>query len=330
MTLSYITYISQKIKVNFTKLMYFFYSLLLIFLISCSSLKKGNESQGSKTSPVSAQDISLFEKAFNDLGNKKHSSAIPIFEKLAKKYRGQDLEWTSLYNLASAYKELNQCEKAESIYQKLMPLVDKHLPLKSHIYLSLSYVYECLGQFENTLITLKEGLQYSTPHSKDINLIEYPARLALAYIRMDEDKTGLKLQKTLYANMEVIKKTFRISSAADKNFSRYFYIIGRSHINSSYIKLPSFLKMLSYYQTYLTQSILLNIDPWSDHSQKELENIYFKMWLALKKERNKKIYNNKIKKNLKALKNIADSSKNKTLLSIYTKLQLKTLSLLEN
>ena len=330
MTLSYIIYISQKTKINFTKSMYFFYSLLFLFLVSCSSLKKEEQGRKLKTNPISEQDISLFEKAFKDLGNKHYLSAIPTFEKLAEKYRGQDLEWTSLYNLASAYKELNQCEKAESIYQRLMPLLDKYLQLKSHIYLSLSYVYECLGQAENTLIALKDGIQYTKVHSRDTNLIEYPARLALAYIRMDEDQTGLKMQKTLYANMEVRKKTFRISSAADKKFSRYFYIIGRSHIRPSSIKLHSFLKMLSYYQTYLTQSILLNAGQWSDESKEELENIYNKMWIALKKEKKKKIYNVKIKKNLKALENIAHSSKNKTLLSIYTKINLKTLSLLEN
>lgn len=308
--------------------MYFFYSLLFVFLVSCSSLKKGEQGRELKTSPISEQDMSLFEKAFKDLGNKQYTSAIPIFEKLAEKYRGQDLEWTSLYNLANAYKELNQCEKAESIYQRLMPLVDKHSQLKSHIYLSLSYVYECLGQAENTLITLKQGLQYTSAHSKDIHLIEYPARLTLAYIRMDEDQMGLKMQKTLYANMEMIKKTFRISSAADKNFSKYFYIIGRSHIRPSSIKLHSFLKMLSYYQTYLTQSILLNAGQWSDESKAELENIYNKMWIALKKEKKKKIYKTEIKKKLKALEDIARSSKNDTLFSTYTKIRLKTLSLL--
>ena len=186
--------------------MYFFYFLLSLFLISCASLKK-EDSIKQKSIPVSKQDMSLFEKAFKDLGNKQYSLVIPIFEKLAKKYQGQDLEWASLYNLASAYKELNQCKKAESTYHRLIPKVEQYRHLKPRIYLSLSYVYECLGQPEKTLITLKEGINYMASDStEDIKLIEYPARLALAYIRMNEDKRGLDIQKTVYANMEAIKK----------------------------------------------------------------------------------------------------------------------------
>ena len=54
------------------------------------------------------------------------------------------------------------------------------------------------------------------------------------------------------------------------------------------------------------------------------------MWIALKKEKKKKIYKTKIEKNLKALENIARFSKNETLFSTYVRLKLKTLSLLEN
>ena len=310
--------------------MYFFYSLLFIFLISCTSLKKEDQNRERKEGPVSEQDISLFAKAFKDLGSKQYTSAIPVFEKLAEKYRGRDLEWTSLYNLASAYKEINQCEKAESTYQRLIPLVDKYIHLKARVYISLSYVYECMGDAENTLITLREGMRYTTVHSKDVGLIEYPARLSLAYIRMNEDKTGKSMQKTVYANMEKVKKMFRISTAADKNFSRYFYIMGRSHIRPSSIKLDSYLKMFSYYQTYLTQSILLNAGEWSYKSEEELKNIYNKMWGALKKQKNKKKYKIKVKKILKELENIVRSAKNEKLFSTYVKLMSKTLPLLEN
>ena len=260
-------------------IMYFFYLLLFVFFTSCTSLKKGGEAS-SKSMDIDPQDITLFESAFKDLGNEEYASVIPIFKKLAEKYRGRDLEWAALYNLASAYKEIGQCEKAENLYQLLLTKQEKLPHLKARIHLSLSYVYECLGQAEKTLIVLKEGEKYTNHLTEEIRLIEYPARLSMAYIRMDEDKVGLEIQKRLYQNMEMMKKIFRISSAADENFSRYFYIIGRSHVHSDYIQLRRFLKMLLYHQVYLTQSLLLGVGDWSVKAEKELGDLYRKCGLS--------------------------------------------------
>lgn len=304
--------------------MYFFYLSLFIFLVSCTSLKKSDDSPFSQPINISPEDITLFEDAFKDLGEGNYPRVIPIFNKLAKKYRGQGLEWAALYNLASAYKELNQCEKAESIYQSLIPKTEKLPHLKSRTYLSLSYVYECLGKTEKTLITLKEGIQYSHHLTQDIRLVEYPARLSIAYIRLNEDKRGLKIQKEVYQNLETIKKTFRISSAADENFSRYFYVIGRSHVRSNHIQLPIFLKMFLYYQAYLSQSFLLKAGKWSVLAEKEIGELYRKMWNGLKKQKDKATYQDQVRKILNQLKNIVRTSKSKKLETIYLNLRKKT------
>ena len=324
-----ITYIVYIVKMKILKLICFFCLPLCIFLTSCTSLKKGNSSSVSKSANIDPQDITLFEEAFKNLGEENYARALPIFEKLAKKYQGWDLEWAALYNMASSYKELKQCERAENIYQTLLSRKNLPLHLKPHIYLSLSYTYECLGQKTNTLIALREGRQYLNHLPVDIRLIEYPARLSLAYIRMDEDQTGLKMQKQVYQNLEIVKKTFRISSAADKNFSQYFYIIGRSYIRTDHIQLHQFLKMFLYYQAYLTQSVLLNSGKWSIKAERELGDLYRKMWVALKKQKNKKVYQPSVKKVLNQLKNIERNSKDKRIRYIYLNLRKKTLAYLE-
>lgn len=304
--------------------MYFFYLLLFASLVSCSSLKKSKDPSFSKSANISQEDVALFEEAFHNLGDGNYSAVIPVFNKLATKYRGHDLERAALYNLASAYKELNQCEKAEAIYQSLITKTQKQLHLKPRIYLSLSYVYECLGKPEETLIALKDGMPYIHYLTEDVQLIEYPARLSLAYIRVNEDKKGLQIQKTVYQNLERLKKNFRISSAADEGFSRYFYIIGRSHVRPDNIQLSLFLKMFSYYQAYLTQSILLKSGKWSVQSEKELGDLYRKMWAELKKQKDKKMHKKQIKKLLNQLKDIARTSKNKKMETIYLNLRKKT------
>ena len=300
----------------------------LMLLMSCASLKKEGESDSSKATNIDPQDIILFEKAFHDLGRKKYHSVIPVFQKLANKYHKQDLEWAALYNLASAYKEIKQCEKAEKIYRKLLPKTKKHIHLKSRIYLSLSYVYECLGQMEQSLIALKEGLPYIRHLESDLRLIEYPARLALAYMRMSEDQTGMQLQKEVYRNLENTKKSFRVSSAADENFARYFYTIGKSHVKPEFVQLDTFLKIFPYHQTYLTQSLLLQDGKWSIKAEKELGDLYRKMWRGLKKQNNKKKYTASVKKALKQLKDISEKSKNKKMKNIYFGLRKKTKSYL--
>ncbi|MDE0118416.1 MAG: hypothetical protein OXM55_00210 [Bdellovibrionales bacterium] len=304
--------------------MYFFYLLIFTLFTSCTSLKKEKE-VSSKLGNIDPQDLTLFESAFEDLGNEEYASVIPIFKNLAEKYRGQDLEWAALYNLASAHKEVGQCKEAENIYQRLLAKKGTLPHLKARIYLSLSYVYECLGQAEKTLIALKEGEKYINYLTEDIRFIEYPARLSMAYIRMDEDKTGLKIQKKVYQNMEMMKKVYRINSAADENFARYFYIVGRSHVHSDHIQLRRFLKMLFYHQVYLTQSLLLEAGDGSVKAEKELGDLYCKMWSKLKRQKNKKTYQIQVTKILNQLKDISINSKSKKMRAIYTGLRKKTL-----
>ena len=303
--------------------MQFIYLFSLFFLISCTSLKKGDDSLAPGS--LNPKDRTLFETAFNYLGEERYKLAIPLLEKLSQKYQGQEMEWATLFNLALAYKETNQCEKAQKSYQYLLTKIKKLIHLKPRTYLALSYASECLSQPENTLFALKEGYTYINHLPMDVQLVEYPARLALAYIRAGEDKFGQKIAQQMYQNMEMLKKTFRISSAADKNFSRYFYIVGRSHVQVDHVNLKTFLKVFPYHQLYLTQSILLNTGEWSKKAEKELGDLYHTMWEGLKKQNNKKIYRAKVKKNLNQLKHIERTSKNKKMRDIYRGLRQKTL-----
>jgi len=249
-------------------------SLFFIILSNCSSLRTADTG---KTESIDPKDIMLFEATFKDLGEGYYTRVIPILKDLIKKYPGYDLEWLALYNLASAYKELSQCEKAKNIYLSLPAKTRTAPQLLPRIFLNLAYTYECLGKPEQTLIALKTGMKYAHYLPDESRLMEYPARLSLAYFRMNEQKTGEKLQQQTYNNLEILKTSFRITEATDKNFSRYFYTMGRSYILSNVIELKSFLKMMPYYQMYLSQSMLLSAGEWSIKSERELGNLYRKM-----------------------------------------------------
>ena len=299
-------------------------SLFFIIFSSCTSLNNTKSRQEN----IDPRDLMLFETAFKDLGDGHYIRVIPILKELAEKYPGFDLEWLALYNLASAYKELNQCEKARDIYRSLPDKTRKAPQLLPRIFLNLSYTYECLGKPEQTLIALKEGSKHSHYLPDEVRLVEYPTRLSLAYFRMNEEKTGKQLQQEAYKNLEILKKSFRITEATDKNFARYFYTMGRSHILSEFIQLESFLKMMSYYQIYLTQSLLLSIGQWSVEAERELGDLYRKMWFQLKKQKNKTAYSSAVLKVLNEFRNIARNGKNKKILNIYTTIRKKTMNIM--
>ncbi len=302
--------------------MKYFVFLLIFFNLSCISLNKQSETRSMRSAKnITIEDIERFESAFADLGEKRYGSVIPVFESLAKEYKNTDLEWAALYNLASAYKELNQCEKSENIYQNLLKRSKNNPHFKPRIYLLLAYTYECLGEAEKTLIALREGMKNSFSLTQDMKLIEYPARLSLAYFRLGEEEKGKEIQKQLYQNLKSRKKAFRITSATDKNFSRYFYIIGRSYIRPFSVQLNTFLKMIPYHQAYLIQSILLDAGKWSLRAEKELNHLYRKAWETLKKQKDKTPYFSQMKKNLNAIRNIAKNEKNKKIKNIYKSLR---------
>ena len=300
-------------------------SLFLIIFSNCTSLRTTDTKRPENVDP---KDIMLFETAFKDLGEGHYTRVIPILKELSQKYPGYDLEWLALYNLASAYKELNQCEKAKNIYRSLPDKTKAAPQLLPRIFLNLAYTYECLGKPVQTLIALKTGMKHTQYLPDESRLMEYPARLSLAYFRMNEQKTGEQLQQQTYKNLEILKKSFRITEATDKNFSRYFYTMGRSHILPDVIELKSFLKMMPYYQVYLSQSLLLSAGKWSAKAERELGNLYRKMWLQLKKQKNKTHYNQSVRKVLNDLRSIARNGKSKKILTIYTTLRKKTMDIM--
>ena len=298
------------------------YFLIILLCVSCSSL---NTSSSQKQ--AGPEDLIAFEQAFENLGQGFYNEAQAVFEKLALKYKGFDIENAALFNLASAYKELKKCEKAEAVYKKLLK---NKAPanLIPRIYLDMSYTYECLGRAEETLLALKQGLQYDKHLPPETKLIEYPARLSLAYFRMNESKIGQELQKNVYKNLEVLKKSFQIQTAGDKNFSKYFYIMGNSHITSRFIKLDSFLRAFPYYQVYLSQALLLSQNPWSAKAEAALGGIYRKLWQSLKKEKNKSVHKQSIKNILNEFRNIARNGQDKKINKIYLTIRRKTLTIL--
>ena len=287
--------------------------LLLCFIgfISCQTKQVKTNS----VSTVHSKDLLKLEEAFKDMNEGHYRRAALVFESLVNKYEGHTFKWAAVYNLAGAYKKLGQCDKAKTLYQQLIK--QSHFRIKAHSYLLLAYVYECLGDASSTLEILKAARPYMYVLSEEKRLIEYPARLALAYIRIGANHIGTDIQKQVHQNMEEIRKSSPVNAVIEQNFARYLYKMGESHIQPGKIELKKFLKMAVHYQFYLTQSVLLGASEWSLRAEKELKNIYQKIGMELKNQKNKTIYQKQLSKLLSYLKQMAQSENNKRMFLIY-------------
>ena len=299
--------------------------ILLFFLMGCSHVKHSKE----ETEPVSStkidpQDEAAFEQAFADMGRKQYGRAVTVFEKLADKYKNTHFYWPVLFNLTNTYKELNQCEKAASVGQKLIGENGAPVHLKARVYLHLAYMYECQNQPEQVLRVLQEGIKYNHFLTEGVRLVEYPGRLALAHIRLNQNKKGQEIYKQIYNNLDNMKKSFRVTSEIDKIFSHHFYMMGRSYAKAHHVQLKNFLKVFPYHQFYLTQSILLESGKWSEEAEKELISLYRKLWTGLKKQKDKSVYAQWVKKNLNELKMITRKGNTNTMNKVYAHLRRQT------
>ena len=298
--------------------------LILLFWLSGCVLSRVDTKKAAVLNP---QDLVQFEKAFQALGNRHFAKALPVFKTLADQYKNTDLGTAALYNLAGCYKGLGFCVQAVSRYKDLLNTAP--VKLKPRIYLQLSTAHECLGEVQLTLKVLKKGLLYIHLLPIEERLIEYPARLALAYLRAGDLKTGRHLQQQVHQNMEKIKNT-SVSSPGklEKNFARYFYLMGKTHIQPSKMNLKIFLNMAAYYQFYLVEGILLFSGHASGPAEQELGRLYRKIWLSLKQQTNKKPYEKPLTRLLTYLQKTSQTAQNKKLKLIARVLTKKTNQLL--
>ena len=194
----------------------------LCLCVACVSAKK-------KTSFKPSEDLEKasirMEQAMQDMEKGNYTSARVELKRLIQTYPGHGIKWAAVYNLASLYKKTGKCDKAKPLYEELIR--EPHSRLKAHSRFALSYVYECLGERKLILKTLQSLMPYTHLFSEEKRLIEYPARLALAYIRLGEFKIGKSIQKKAHQNMERIRRTSPATALTEKNFARSFIYYGR-------------------------------------------------------------------------------------------------------
>ena len=153
-------------------------------------------------------------------------------------------------------------------------------------------------------------------------MVEIPARLSIIYAQLDDHIQSMKFQNQAFNGIKKIKSPIKDPALLKSKGSEFFFIMGRSFSNPSYVSIKPYLLALPLHQIYLIQSFLLQDSFWSPLAKQELINLYEILWAVYKKipKNQKSLYKNKITKLMGDLQRIALESENSQLNKLKTKI----------
>ena len=265
--------------------------------------------------------MNQMEKALSLMKNKEFIKAGKLYDELSVSLKDSSSKILMLFNAGVSYKEAGKCNKAILRQRSVLDHSLKIPELKARSLLELSYIYECLGNNEMTLLILKDLKKFREALPLDWNQILYPARLALAFARMDDKKSADEYNSLSLKKVLDYRKIFSKDTQLTDYISRIFYLMGRSYVKKENIKADSFLSAFFYHQLFLLQSLFLKDKIWSKMAENELNLLFDKLSFSLtqlpKKEKEK--YKKIITKALKAGKALAEKEKSTKWINFYNK-----------
>lgn len=285
----------------------------LFFISHCVSNK-----QTITKSHFSGLEAQKLEQGFKFMEKEEFLKAGQLFDSLGLDLKNSPGQIVSLYNAGLAYKSAGLCKKALSRFRSVLNRSFKDFKVfKARSLLEISSIYECLGDTNLSLSSLKD-LEKFLSHLPIISQnILYPGRLSIAWANYGDAKQAetymsLSLQKILE-----YKKTFKSEKEMTSEISRLFYKIGRSHVKTEYIKTENFISSCFYHQVFLLQALFLKDPVWSPKAKKEISLLFKKLHFALSKEKDKKKYEAQVRKILNAGSSMIKKEKSKKWESFY-------------
>ena len=134
---------------------------------------------------LSQEQIEQMEQALSLMKKKEFIKAGSLYDQLSVSLKDSSAKILMLFNAGVSYKEAGACEKARLRQKSVLDHSFRIPDFKSRALLELSYIYECLGKTEIALLTLKDLEKFRKALPWDWNHILYPARLSLAFARLD-------------------------------------------------------------------------------------------------------------------------------------------------
>ena len=287
----------------------------LLFLMSCgSSQKRVSKSQ------MSGLQVQKLELAFKLVEKKQFIKAGKLYDSLSLNLKDSSAKILSLYNAGLAYKSAGDCEKALFRFRSVLDRSFKDFKdFQARALLEISFVYECLGQSDLSLSSLKDLEKTIHFLPFDVQKILYPARLCLAWARLG-DLNLAEAYKSLSLNQILeYKRSSQPEKKIKQEISRLFYLMGKSYVKKKYLKAENFIPSFVYHQIFLLQSLFLKDETWSPQAQEELNRLFDRLIVALSQTENKQLYKSKVERSLKIGSSLIKREKSKEWEGFYDK-----------
>ena len=304
---------------------YKFFILTLVFSTSCVSNKTVI-----KKSQLSSQQIQKLERGNQFMKSNHFLKAGQIYDSLSYSLKDSSAQILALYNAGIAYKSAGKCEQSLNRFRSVLKKsLKKFSRFKARALLEASFVYECLGQEDLSLSSLKDLERVLGELSFPSREILYPARLSIAWAKNGNTKQAEVYQSLSLNNLLEYQKNFKNKDQLKEEISRLFYLMGKSFDNKKTLKPQSFISSFFYHQLFLLQSLFLKNEPWSNLAQKELTTLFDTLFYILSESKQAQKYKKTLESAFKAGSSMIENEQNSEWLSFYKKQSKRILNLYE-
>jgi len=238
----------------------FGFVVALLLGISCQSTSKHQ---------LSSRQIKILNQAVLYVQEGQFLEAAHLYDKLSKELKNKPIEAMMLFSSGSNYRSLGDCNTSVARYRRMLEKSLNQPYLKARGLIEISYSYECIGDIESSLLSLKDAENLKRHLPLEVRQILHPSRLSLAYASLGQAKKANQYKMQVLINILKFKNQYKSS----KDMSRMFFLMGKSY-RAKFVSDPSFLKSFPYHQIYLLQSVFLKDDKWSLKSKRELEFLF--------------------------------------------------------
>ncbi|MCB0356631.1 MAG: hypothetical protein KDD40_06470 [Bdellovibrionales bacterium] len=266
---------------------FFLYTMFIMMTgLGCASLfgTKGSDDQVSEKQKVEEKEnLQLFDQANKYLDAKKYDLAIKQYETILHKSPSTSFETLILFNLGTAYEGKGDCRGAGRSFRKVVKIANQNQKkLQAESLFRLALAYECIGNDEKTITTLKDLELRKEWISAEVAFAELPAKLASAYARKDNSAEANKYYKMAEKGLAQMTAMRMDPKKKQEMMARTLYSMGtikhRYFIKKNQLK---YVKNLEYVQKYLLKSVELNHSLWSPRAAESLLQAYDNIWLLL-------------------------------------------------
>lgn len=259
-----------------------FYSMLVVALGACASLRTSELFSGAQLDPrVRAEQESELQKADQALESEDFPAAEKLYSTFQTRFPTSIFYQRAQFGRAKAIENLDRWSEAAELYRQTVDATRSRQPeIAAQALYQLSFCYENLGDEARVLASLKDALQLKGHLTPEQAEAEIPARMAASYNRMGRVKEAD--QYFIEADRGIQKIRALKNSADSVWLSRTYYQMGVFSTNQvGFENLQASLDTLKMVQTFSLLSAEAGGQPWSKKSAQGLMMNYQDLWKTI-------------------------------------------------